>query len=394
MVVSFKRRPNRGSASTSDVVFSGVVRDLASDGRGVVAHPSGRTLFVPGVWPGESGRFRVTGLKGRTGFAELIALDEGAAHPQRVAAPCVHHGFASNHCGGCPWQFMAYPAQLAAKQARVEAAMARLAPVPPVQPILPSPAVLGYRNRAQFKTDGERLGYVAAASNTLVPILQCPILSDVNQQTLAGLLKRLPEAAWRTGRRQTWRTLDIDETVTADAVIPDRRLPFRQANDAQNRVLHEWLSLALGDAPGASAVELFCGSGNLTEVLVAKGIPRITAVEVVEEALQALAGKALAGVEPMACDLFDERALEPVRSVLKTADILVLDPPRDGWKTREAAWPRKTSLSRIVSVSCDLATFSRDLAFFMAQGFRVESIQPLDQFPHTPHIELLACLTR
>src|SRR5512143_1262859 len=62
----------------------------------------------------------------------------GPASPERALPVCPGFG----RCGGCVWQHLAYPAQLAAKRARVAAALGELAQV---EAVVPSPAELGYR---------------------------------------------------------------------------------------------------------------------------------------------------------------------------------------------------------------------------------------------------------
>jgi len=375
--------------------FTGEVRDLASDGRGVVVHPQGRTFFVPGVWLGEAGEFRVTGLKGRIGFAELISADEEARHLSRVTPACEHHGFSENTCGGCPWQFMAYEQQLAAKQARVQKAMKRLACEDKVQPILASPQQLGYRNRAQLKTDGRKLGYMAANSNQLVDVGACPVLSQHNQQTLQHLRALLPNAEWRPTAKQKWTSLDIDESVSADTASVDSRLPFQQANTQQNAVIRSWLAEGLSRyAAGKSVLELFCGSGNLTEVIAASCAQSTLAVEAVETALEGLKARKLQNVSTLACNLFSEIDAEKLLPHVKTAEILVLDPPREGLKVSKPLFVKKSVIQQVFYISCDLATFSRDLGVFMENGFKVVEVQPLDMSPQTPHIELMAVLSK
>ncbi|WP_045856621.1 class I SAM-dependent RNA methyltransferase [Teredinibacter purpureus] len=375
--------------------FKGEVKDLASDGRGVVTHPSGRTFFVPGVWQGESGEFCITGLKGRIGFAALTTLNEGGRSAQRVPPSCQHQGVTQKDCGGCPWQFMAYDAQLAAKQARVIQAMLRLGCDKTVQPIVPSEKQLGYRNRAQLKSNGQVVGYMAANSNNIVAIEGCPVLSDTNQQTLADLRRVLPNTKWSPSRHHKWVTLDIDETVTAASVSVNARLPFQQANSAQNLQIRRWLKAGLsGLVEGKTVLELFCGSGNLTEVIVESQAACVIAVEAVPAALVQLRARAWPMVETVVCDLFSEEHAEKLRPLAKRAEVLVLDPPRDGVKITAPLLGKKSSIKTIFYISCDLATFSRDLAVFMAHGFKVCEVQPLDMFPHTPHIEIMACLTR
>ncbi|WP_075186327.1 class I SAM-dependent RNA methyltransferase [Teredinibacter haidensis] len=371
--------------------FSGVVKDLASDGRGVVTHPQGRTFFVPGVWLGETGEFRIAGLKGRIGFAEVITLEESSRHTKRVDAPCPHHG----HCGGCPWQFIEYGEQLAAKQARVEQAMRRLGCDSKVLPIIPSSKSLAYRNRAQLKTDGNNIGYMAVNSNRLVGVESCPILSEKNQSTLAGLLAQLPNRQWKPEGKHKWITLDIDESVDAETASINSRLPFQQGNSEQNKKMCDWLSAGLGRLEeGKTVLELFCGSGNLTEVIARSGAKQVFAVEVVEAAVDQLKHKKLEMVLPIICNLFSEQGAESLLPLVKQAEVLVLDPPREGLKISSPLFSRRSAIRSVFYISCDLATFGRDLAEFIKNGFRLKDVQPLDMFPHTPHIELMAELYR
>ena len=374
-------------------VFIASVRDLSSDGSGIVEHGNGQVFFVPGVWPGEQGEFQVTGFRKRFGFARLLRLL--AASPQRIAPPCPHQGFGSGDCGGCPWQFMTYEAQLAAKDARVRRVLGRLVAEACIRPIWPSPQVFGYRNRAQLKSDGRAIGYVAPGSNRLAAIRDCLILSDHNRQTLQGLLATLPNPAFRPARKAPWTTLDIDEGLSADEVSINRRRPFQQANDAQNQRMRAWLAQAVAARPGcATALELFAGSGNFTEVLAAAGIARIIAVEGVAEAVASLEQKALPGVSGLACDLFSAAGAQTAARAAPEAELLVLDPPRDGFRALGTVAGALPKLREILYISCDLATFSRDLHEVAGLGFQPEHIQPLDLFPHTPHVELLARICR
>ena len=371
--------------------FTATVRDLGTDGRGIVGHPSGQVFFVAGVWPGESGKFRITGFKQRFGFAQLIELLQPS--PSRVAPPCSHHGLAERDCGGCAWQFIDYPAQLQAKEKRVRSALSRFAIDEKIGTIHASPHTLGYRNRAQFKTDGRQLGFVAAGSNRIAPIAGCPVLTPINQATLHALLGTLPEPGWHPQRKGTWTTLDVDEGITAEQIVPNQRRPFRQGNDAQNTFMREWLTTRLDTLDKARAVtELFAGSGNFTQVISAAGFQRIHAIEGVAASVAQLTGQKLHGVEGHCRNLFLEADCTRLQGDTAEASILVLDPPRDGFKYIAALLPKKHRYRDVFYASCDVATFTRDLQVLVDSGLEVQELQPLDLFPHTPHVELLCWL--
>ena len=390
--ITGRRPPERGPSGIGQV-FEAEVIGLADTGNAVVEHPDGRRLFVAGAWPGERIRVRVKELKSQYGIGELVELLEASS--SRVEPPCPFHGFAANLCGGCPWMFVDYPAQLQAKQQRVEQALQRLTASPRVLPIIPAPQPLGYRVRAQLKTDGRELGFVANGQRQLAAVDDCLVLTEHNRATLKALRQSLPNGDWTPARKQDWVTLDIDESASEIDVSINKRLPFQQANRQQNDAMRAWLSHQLQALPrDLPVLELFAGSGNFTEVIAAAGFTSITAVEVVDEAIAGLAARMLPGVTAVTGDLFNETAFAELLQGQRAAEILVLDPPRDGLKCRNGLFDRRSRLRKVFYISCDLATFSRDLRDFLAAGYQLEELQPVDLFPQTPHVELLAHLRR
>ncbi|WP_103654317.1 class I SAM-dependent RNA methyltransferase [Agarilytica rhodophyticola] len=374
-------------------IFEAIVKDLASDGRGIVKHPHGRTYFVPGVWLNEKVVVKIKGIKGKTGFAECTEIL--LASPSRINAKCQHHGVSLGKCGACPWQFIDYTAQLDAKQKRVEKVFSRLNLQDKVKTIAGSSNIFSYRNRAQFKTDGIHIGYVSSQSNTLVPIQHCEVLSDYNKHTLQELIEQLPNKNWQPRGKQPWITLDIDHDVSAQNISVNKRLPFKQANDGQNQYMRNWLANKLSVLDkGCHVLELFCGSGNFTEVISEQNFECIYAADAAGQAIESLFLRELRGVRTMTADLFKESEFAKILNKAKQSEVLVLDPPRDGLKVKGDIFAKKSKLKHIFYISCDLATLSRDIEAFVSHRYKVLEIQPLDQFPHTPHIECLVHLRK
>ena len=82
----------------------------------------------------------------------------------------------------------------------------------------------------------------------------------------------------------------------------------------------------------------------------------------------------------------DERSLRP--------DVLVVDPPRAGLHPKVPAQLIELGSSRVVYVSCNPKTGSQDVAAFVEAGYELRSIQPVDLFPHTPHVEAVFSLVK
>lgn len=388
-----RRRTVKSRKTVKEAIFEGVVRDLASDGAGVLSHPDGRTYFVPGVWPGERVEVKPTGRRGSVGFGRIHRVLEASA--TRRQPRCPHQGHSEESCGGCPWMGFAYDAQCQAKARRIAGLLAHMsADAAVLQPLIAAKNEWSYRNRAQLKTDGETLGFMASGTNGIIDVEQCAVLSLENQVQLAKLRSRLPANEWRTDRRKGihWHSLDIDDRMSEVQV--DKRLPFRQGNSAQNTVMRNWLAETIATLDAEQQVlELFCGDGNFSEIL-AGHFKQVVAAEGSEDSLAELAAKKLGPVTGQRVDLYSADAVSGLASANKGAGVLVLDPPRDGLVIRKPLINKLNKLETIIYISCNPATWARDCRDFLDSGFKLKVVTPIDLFPQTPHVEIMSVLSR
>jgi len=139
--------------------------------------------------------------------------------------------------------------------------------------------------------------------------------------------------------------------------------------------------------------DLFCGVGPFALRLAEKA--RIAAFDSDAGAITALqkAAQSTSGLKPLkaeARDLF-RRPLMPQE--LRDYDAVVFDPPRQGAQA-QVTQLAASKVPVIVAVSCNAATFARDAKILIDGGYKIAAVTPVDQFRHTPHVELVARFAR
>lgn len=385
------------------------VTALASGGDGV-ARDEGRVTFVPRSAPGD--RVRVQLTKQTSSFARGTIVEVLQPSRDRVAAPCPH--FIAG-CGGCSWQHVARPAQLAAKQSIVEGALRKLGAV--VERIADPCPPYGWRRRARFHVAGGRAGLYREGTNDVLPIdaaaqppvpgagLACPQLEaalDAAYRAVAAATPPDGELALALGHRgdivvgveRPWKLAErlvgkagIVGVLAGQAGHGQTRIElepglhggpwdFAQASATGNAALIELARGALGKGPG-SALELYAGSGNLTRAFRADGWT-VTASDA--------APHAEPGFQVGPADQVLARVAGPF-------DAIVLDPPRTG-AVEAIPGIVKHSPRTIVYVSCDPATLARDAQKLVEAGYRAERAWPIDLMPQTAHVEVVLRLVR
>jgi 23S rRNA (uracil1939-C5)-methyltransferase len=407
-----------------------LIEAVGGEGDGVAAGPA----FVPFTLPGE----RVSAVGSGNERHELIEVLE--ASPDRVSAACPHFGT----CGGCALQHWAREPYLAWKVERLAGTLARQQIETEIlAPFLASPQT---RRRVALHArrgnqQSARLGYKARRSWDLVDIAVCPI-SDPAIQAAIPAMKRLaaplfehPKSAPTLHVTLTASGLDIDISgverksggLSADArvqlaeraaeadfarvtldgeVAYQARLPqvrlgpaivavppgaFLQATPQAEAAMADFVAQ---EAAGATRIaDLYCGVGTFTFRLAQIG--QVHAADFAPDAIRALSGAlasapGLHGVTAEARDLVRRPVLA---EELKKTEVAVFDPPRAGAAEQTAELAR-SSLARVIGVSCSPATFARDARTLIDAGFSLERILPVDQFLWSPHIELVGVFTR
>lgn len=343
------------------------ISDLAFGGKGVARH-EGKVYFVPFVLPGEVVTVRVRRQKKNFAEADLVSIDQPA--PERVPAPCPYFG----RCGGCSYQHLDYPGQLAAKSKQVEQTLLRVGRFAsvPMRPIIGAPEPYGYRNRIRVHVAEGKAGFFAQGESTLVDIEQCLLAApEVNQA-----LRRLHRAPVRDG----------DYSLRAPGGGPF----FEQTNPAVAGLL---VGLVEGTVRRGQSllVDAYCGAGLFARHL-APLFGKVIGIEENPAAVAQARSKAASHEHYMEGDVAGLLG-EVLASHAMAQTTVLLDPPSEGASARVIDLLLGSQPSEIVYVSCNPATLARDLAR-LGPGYRLESVTPLDMFPQTAEIEVVAHLVQ
>ena len=175
---------------------------------------------------------------------------------------------------------------------------------------------------------------------------------------------------------------------------------FFQTNTRQAELLYEQIERACSLTGDESVYDLYCGTGAISLTL-ARLAGEVAGFEMAASAVEDAARNALlnelTNVRFFQADLsaryFTVRG-ERLAAQVSPPDLVVADPPRAGLHPKLVSEILSMGAARVVYVSCNPATQVRDVGLLSEGGYQLVSVQPVDMFPHTPHIENLCVLER
>jgi 23S rRNA (uracil1939-C5)-methyltransferase len=402
-----------------------------------------RILHIPAGLPGEQvtivveaapvppkGKRHRRRWKPRLPRVEITEIHQ--ASPLRTAAPCPVFGT----CGGCQLQHMQYAAQLEWKRSIVQQLLRDTGGFddPPLLETVPCDDPWHYRNHMRFSVNrGGQLGLTARGTHRVLPLTFCPIAHEQINRVISALSQvsnTQPQVLIRCGaasghvlmqpypapeivEQLTGAGLDVHsetmEEVLAGETFRIRPSSFFQTNTAQaekmaRMVLEGLLKEAVDidrptpDRARASLAPTFmgvyadayCGVGTFA-LLLAKHVGKVIAIE---ESASAIKDARWNLRNTSNVELMQGKTEDLLPGVAAQLDGLVLDPPRAGCQQAVLDALVQQPVARLVYVSCDPETLARDLNVLchLHPTYRLCSVQPLDMFPQTVHIECIAVL--
>ena len=422
------------------------IEKMVQGGEGLARLEDGRVCFVAGALPGEICKVRLTFQKKDFTKGRVVEVIESS--PDRVKPLCPLYG----KCGGCSLQHLASEKQAEYLEKVERENFRRLAHAElPENFVIHTGNAWGYRNRARVVFRGgsnrgadaatlegsanrngsancARFGFRGEESNDIVPFENCLVLTDGLNDFLRG-----PAASLISGRlsgNRLPREMDLnifdngageisfyypgmrksefDAHAVSHVEIAGRKIEadasvFFQSNlgllpklvDAVRNAVDE--GLASGKSTNDWLIDLFSGVGFFACILQDK-FKKITTVEREEGCLKhANVNLSMATAVPTSSEVENISAPAEdwlLENVVNVPATLIVDPPRTGLPKEALAAIVKSSVKRLIYVSCDPVTLARDFSKFSEAGFSLSHAEGFAFYPQTPHLEMMFVLDR
>lgn len=394
---------------------------LGGLGDGVGKHGD-KPVYVPKSCAGDVLKVRLTSQTKEFDRGEIVEIITAGA--ERAPAPCPHYAA----CGGCSLQHLNEGAYRALKEQMINVAVgySGTAEAKPTFHYLAA----NTRRRAEFKVNNSKLSYYGLRSNQLTAINSCLILAPELQALIAPINALLPNFPLISGITLTLADTGIDMVLQLPSstggteqyekfmkTLPIIRISIQWPNGSTQLVKQkEVVAMTLGEyqvtlpataflqatkaaqkiitdivtktTNGVSPiVDLFAGIGTYSFPMSARA--RVHAVENDGPMIDHVRS-----VSPKVTTAKRELFKNPLTaSELAKFNACVINPPRAGAKaqTEELA---KSTIKKIVMISCNPATWSRDAKILHDAGYTLLSLDVIDQFVYSPHVELVSTHTR
>jgi len=368
-----------------------------------IARYEGAVIFVRHAIPGEECDIEITGTGSSFNRADVVEVHDASS--DRVSAPCrfAHR----NGCGGCDFQHISLSRQRQLKSEVISEQFARIAKMDATIEVEEVAGPLGWRTRCSaVTTKAGALGFYQARSHKVIPVDDCRILVpemryvELAQRGAKGD-QRIEISISNTGERTIATANSRDESPLRVSDGPDiahytvgentfevSQKSFWQSHKDAPRILTE---AVLGFAQlreGDHVLDLYGGVG----LFAASFLPLIGekgSVDIVEGSKSATAdaSRNFSGKDNV--HIYTGDVAQHITR-FSSADVIVLDPPREGAGKDVINHSAQLQPRAIVYVACDPAALARDAGYLREAGYQLESMRAFDLFPMTHHIESIA----
>lgn len=363
---------------------------------------TGKATFIPYVNKGDIVELKITKNRKKYMLAKPVNIIKPCS--ERIVPECKIYKL----CGGCWYQHITYEHELKVKRESVINTLKTIGHLTPeVLEVIPSKNRKRYRNHIQVKSSIKRdLGFFMPEKVMVAPFPEegCLLIPEEMNNFVREFNrdknKIIPHNTYRI--RQNYENEVFTngiEGIDTPKYFYEKvgkylyRVGFHNFFQVNRYQIENWLNAIL-DYVGKGydrIVDIYCGVGLITFPLSERA-EDVIGIEsnrsAIKDAKYSMEMNNINNVK-----FIDKKAKIGMKEI-ESANVIVIDPPRSGCQREVIKDIIKINPQKIVSVSCDAATFSRDCRYFVDAGYELKQVQPVDMFPFTHHIEMIGLLVK
>jgi tRNA/tmRNA/rRNA uracil-C5-methylase (TrmA/RlmC/RlmD family) len=397
---------NKSSTLKTGDLVQVTIEKVAHGGHFIARH-DGAVIFVRHAIPGENCTIQITSTGSSFNRADVVSVEKASEF--RVEAPCT---FANrNGCGGCDFQHISVDHQRTLKSDVIAEQFSRIAKMELRVEVEEVGESTHWRTRAIATTDRNgKLGFFKSRSHSIAPVSECIIciesmnFSEIASRDFKGDV-RVEISASNTGERAIalapTRGEEKARLTEGPAVLHENVLgrslevsqesfwqSHKNAPEVLTQAVLDFAQLKIGE----HVLDLYGGVGLFSAAFI-DAVGPAGHVDLIEGSKVATADAArnFAAYSNITIATGDVAKLMPR---ITAADVVVLDPPRDGAGKEAVAQIARLAPRAIVYVACDPAALARDTAYLADHSYSLVKVRAFDLFPMTHHIECVALYTR
>ena len=323
-----------------------------------------------------------------------------------------------NKCGGCNLMHLDYQEQLKYKQEKVKRKLKN------VEPIIYDKST-NYRNKVTLKVVDNKIGFYELNSNNIIEIDYCYLLDDrinelikiikekVNLSNIKEIMIRVVNndqmIVFSGNNISEKEILKIKDYVSSIYIFDNKYKyiygkekieeklnnikllispdSFLQVNTNTCLKMYDKISNLINNCN--NLLDLYCGVGSIG-LYVANKCDKVLGVEINEYAINdANDNKKLNKLDNIS--FYNLKANEIFNKINNHFDYIIVDPPRSGLDKKTIEFINKSKANKVIYVSCDLMTLTRDINL-LKDKYELQEVTPIDMFPNTYHVETIALL--
>ena len=397
---------NKSSTLKTGDLVQVTIEKVAHGGHFIARH-DGAVIFVRHGIPGENCTIQITSTGSSFNRADVVSVQTPSEF--RVEAPC---SFAHrNGCGGCDFQHISVDHQRKLKSDVITEQFSRIAKIDLTVEVEEVGQSTHWRTRAIATTDRNgKLGFFKSRSHSIAPVTDCIIcvegmnFAEISSRDLKGDV-RVEISSSNTGERSIalapTRGEEKARLTEGPAVLHENVLgrtlevsqeSFWQSHKKAPEVLTQAVLEFANIKTGEHVLDLYGGVG-LFSAAILDAVGPTGHVDLIEGSRVATAdaSRNFVGHANITIATGDVAKLLPR---ITAADVVVLDPPRDGAGKEAVAHISRLAPRAIVYVACDPAALARDTGYLSDNGYSLVKVRAFDLFPMTHHIECVALYAR